>query len=260
MPRIAILQIDVSDDENPQDRFERVINLLNAQKGKCDIAILPELWMDGAFNIERSKKNAQSIMGEFVTSLSLAAKQAGIWLHAGSFSEKEAGKTFNTSLLIKSDGTVAHTYRKIHLFGFEGGEASEFASGTNVEVSNHGPLGNVGLSTCYDLRFPELFRAMLDKDVETFLVSSGWPEARLAHWQILLQARAIENQTWVVACNEVGINGDVVFGGHSMVINPLGEIIFEAGNEQGVFYVDIDLSLVAKTRKNFPVLEDRVLG
>ena len=259
MARVALFQIDVGDGESSQTRFERVLEAIADQKGKCDIAILPELWLDGAFNIERAKNNAQSITGDFVTAISLAAKQAGIWLHAGSFAEKDKNEIFNTSILINSHGLIEQVYRKIHLFGFDEYEAREFTAGSKVIVAANSPLGTVGLSTCYDLRFPGLFRASVDQDVQTFLITSGWPEARIAHWRILLQARAIENQCWVVACNEVGINGDVILGGNSMVVSPLGDIVLEAGTQEGIFYADIDLSLVEETRSSFPVLRDRVL-
>ena len=260
MPRIAIIQVDVSDSENSQERLDRVLKVVADQKGKCDIAILPELWMDGAFNIERAKNNAQSITGDFVTAISSTAKQAGIWLHAGSFAEKDANEIFNTSILIRPDGLVVAAYRKIHLFGFEESEALEFTPGAKVVVASGSPLGNVGLSTCYDVRFPELYRASVNQNAQTFLVTSGWPESRISHWRILLQARAIENQTWVVACNEVGVNGDARLGGHSMVISPLGEVVLETGHEPGIFYADIDMALVDKTRNNFPVLKDQVLN
>ncbi len=259
MARVALFQIDVGDGESSQTRFDRVLEAITDQKGKCDLAILPELWMDGAFNIESAINNAQPITGDFVTKMSSAAKQAGIWLHAGSFAEKDKNEIFNTSLLINSDGLIEQVYRKIHLFGFDEYEAREFTAGSKVVVATNSPLGNVGLSTCYDLRFPELFRASVNQDVKTFLITSGWPEERIAHWRILLQARAIENQCWVVACNEVGVNGDVRLGGNSMVINPCGEVVLDAGTQEGVFYADIDLSLVEMTRSSFPVLKDRVL-
>ncbi len=259
MARVALFQIDVGDGETSQTRFERVLEAIVDQKGKCDLAILPELWMDGAFNIESAINNAQPITGDFVTRMSLAAMQAGIWLHAGSFAEKEENEIFNTSVLINPDGLIEQVYRKIHLFGFDSSEALEFKAGSKVVVATNGPLGTVGLSTCYDLRFPELFRASVDQNVQTFLITSGWPEARIAHWRILLQARAIENQCWVVACNEVGVNGDIRLGGNSMIISPRGEVVLDAGTQEGVFYADIDLSLVEETRSSFPVLRDRVL-
>ena len=260
MTRVALLQIDVSDSEPSAVRVSRVLELIAAQKGKCDLAILPELWNIGAFNYPELDKSGQTRDGELVTALQAAAKSADIWLHGGSFVEQLAdGGMANTALVINPAGEVVQFYRKIHLYGFDKGEAVTMTRGTEVINVADTPLGNTGLAICYDLRFPELFRSQADKGVETILITSGWPTPRINHWRVLLQARAIENQAWVIACNEVGPNGDVILGGHSMVVSPRGEIIAEAGEAEEVLYADIDLSEVEKFRAEHPFQRDRFI-
>mgnify|MGYP003847780571 CR=1 FL=1 len=122
------------------------------------------------------------------------------------------------------------------------------------------PLGATGLATCYDLRFPELFRALTDGGASAFLLTSGWPTPRIEHWDILTRARAIENQAYVLACNESGTHGGVPIAGGSMVIDPQGEVLAEAGPGEEILSVGIDPARVAAWRGAFPALEDRRMG
>jgi predicted amidohydrolase len=260
MARVALLQIDVSDSESQVDREARVLKLVSEQKDKCDLAVLPELWNIGAFNYRDLESSPQPRDGELVKALQQAAKAGGFWLHGGSFVEAHPdGGMSNTAVLINSEGEVVTFYRKIHLYGFDHGEAVLLERGIEIVTVPNTPIGNVGLAICYDLRFPELFRGMGDQGVETILISSGWPTPRINHWRVLNQARAIENQAWVIACNEVGPNGKVMLGGHSMVISPRGEIVAEAGTEEEVLYADIDLTQVESFRTEHPFQLDRFI-
>ena len=260
MTRVALIQVDVSDSESPEVRVKRVLQLVRDQQGKCDFVVLPELWNVGAFNNDALRPYAEPRDGELVSALCDVAKETGLWLHGGSFVELHDGdKLSNTSLLIRPDGTVATFYRKIHLFGFDTGEAVMLARGNDIIVENETPVGRAGIATCYDLRFPELFRSQCANGAQTFVLCSGWPIPRINHWRVLIQARAIENQAWFIACNEVGQNGDYTLGGHSMVVSPKGDIIVEAGTEEEIIYADIDVDLVDQWRQDFPILRDRVL-
>ena len=120
-------------------------------------------------------------------------------------------------------------------------------------------LGKIGMSTCYDLRFPELFRRMVDKGAELFLVTSGWPYPRLEHWLMFNRIRAIENTAFLVSSNCVGINRGARFCGHSMMVDPWGVIVTSGGDEECILQAEIDLKKVETTRKEFPALSDRVL-
>jgi predicted amidohydrolase len=260
MTRVALLQIDVSDSESQSDREARVLKLIQDQTGECELAVLPELWNIGAFNYRDLESSAQPIDGELVAALKSAAQAANIWLHGGSFVERlPDGGMANTAVLIDPRGNLVEFYRKIHLYGFDKGEAVTMTRGTEVVNVADTPVGSTGLGICYDLRFPELFRKLSDSGIETILITSGWPTPRINHWRILLQARAIENQCWVIACNEVGPNGNVMLGGHSMVVSPRGEIVAEAGTSEEVLYADIDLAQVSEFRLEHPFQRDRFI-
>lgn len=260
MTRIALLQVDVSDTEPVDVRTKRVLDLVHAQKGKADLVVLPELWHVGAFNDPALRENAQTRDGEIVQALQQAAQEIGAWIHGGSFVEVHDGDQLsNTALVIRPDGTVAQFYRKIHLFGFDQGEAAMLTRGNDIVLLTDSPVGKAGMATCYDLRFPELFREQCAQGAQSFVLCSGWPTPRINHWRILIQARAIENQAWFIACNEVGVNGKYILGGHSMIVDPKGEIIAEAGGEEEVIYADVDVDVADQWRNDFPILRDRVL-
>jgi predicted amidohydrolase len=118
----------------------------------------------------------------------------------------------------------------------------------------------VGLSTCYDLRFPELYRRLVDEGAEVLLVPAAWPMARVAHWTLLGQARAVENQCVVLQCNTAGTHARHEMGGHSQVVDASGEVLAAAGAEEEVLSLDLDTSAIAVWRQAFPVLADRRLG
>jgi predicted amidohydrolase len=257
MTRVALVQLDSSDSETPADRLERAAGIVEGLVD-VDLAVLPELWHVGAFDLEGAKAEAQPIDGPVVTRMRAAAKAAGLTLHMGSFAEAAGGNRYNTSVVIDADGEILATYRKQHLFGWEDGEPSVMTAGDSLTVLPTG-LGATGLATCYDLRFPELFRRLLDSGAETFLLASGWPVARIEHWSILTRARAIEDQAWVVACNSAGTHNGVQMGGRSIVVDPRGAVVAEAGTDEEILYADVDPAAVRAWRMAFPVLADRRL-
>lgn len=252
--RAHVIQLAYGDAEPITDRVSRVADLVRAQRG-ADLVVLPELWPNGGFAYDGWEGSAQPLEGPVVTALCAAAKDLGATVHLGSLVERdETGRLFNTSVLIGPVGEVLTTYRKIHLFGFGEGEPKLMTPGTDVVVHD-----GLGLATCYDLRFPEMFRALLDGGAEVDLVPAAWPAKRVHHWRLLAQARAVENQSYVVACNTAGTHAGVPMGGGSLVVDPWGEVVAEAGTEEEVLVVDVDLELVRSTRATFPVLQDRRL-
>jgi predicted amidohydrolase len=257
--RVALVQLDVSSSEPVHNRVTRTLALVDEAARDCDLLVLPELWHVGAFDIVAAQEHAQPIDGPLVTALSGLAREHGIWLHGGSLAEVDGGDHFNTSVLFAPDGALAAAYRKIHLFGFDGGETTLMSGGDELFVVET-PLGPTGLATCYDLRFPELFRALIEGGATAFLISSGWPTPRIEHWDVLTQARAIEDQAWVIACNEVGEQPGVTLGGHSSVIDPRGTVVARAGSSAEVLVVDIDPSAADQWRQDFPVLQDIRIG
>jgi predicted amidohydrolase len=221
--------------------------------------VLPELWPNGGFTYELWESTAQPLDGPLLAQFSALAAELRIHLHLGSFIERRRdGGLSNTSVLLAPDGAVLTTYRKIHLFGFADGEPKFLTAGEDLAVVAT-ELGRVGLATCYDLRFPELFRALLDHGAELVLVPAAWPASRVAHWNVLAQARAIENQCVVVAVNAVGEQGGKTMGGRSIIVDARGAVLDEAGSDAAIVDASFDLADVREWREVFPVIPDRRL-
>lgn len=259
--RASLLQIDVKPDEPVESRRDRVTALVQGQSG-ADLVVLPELWPVGAFAFDAFAAHAEPLDGPTAEAMAGAARDAGVWLHAGSIVERDAGgDLYNTSLLFAPTGELARAYRKIHRFGFDAGEAKLMAAGHEIVTARlDGPGVTVGLATCYDLRFPEQFRLLTDAGAEILVVPAGWPARRRAHWSLLARARAVETQTYVLACCSAGTHAGVEQAGYSVVVDPWGETVAEAGAAEQVLTAEFDPARVAETRAAFPVLRDRVLG
>ncbi|WP_432195766.1 carbon-nitrogen family hydrolase [Streptomyces sp. bgisy027] len=265
--RASLLQIDVNEGESVESRRGRVASLVREQAG-ADLVVLPELWTTGAFAYEAFAGEAEPLEGPTYEVMAKAASDAGVWLHAGSIPERAPagggsaagdGPLYNTSLVFSPSGELAAAYRKIHRFGFDKGEAVLMTAGEDL-VTVRLPGTTLGLATCYDLRFPELFRSLVDAGAETLVVPAGWPERRRAHWTLLAQARAVENQAFVLACGTAGTHAGVPQAGHSIVVDPWGEVLAQAGAGEQVLTVEFDPGKVALTRDQFPALKDRMLG
>ncbi|EMF52687.1 carbon-nitrogen family hydrolase [Streptomyces bottropensis] len=257
--RASLIQIGVDEDESVDSRRRRAASLVRDQAG-ADLVVLPELWTTGAFAFESFTTAAEPLEGPTYEAMAKAASDAGVWLHAGSIPERAPdGPLYNTSLVFSPSGDLAAAYRKIHRFGFDKGEAVLMGAGSEL-VTLRLPETTVGIATCYDLRFPELFRGLVDAGAETLLLSAGWPERRRAHWTLLARARAVENQAYVLACGTAGTHAGVPQAGHSIVVDPWGEVLAEAGADEEVLTVEFDPAKVATTREQFPALKDRLLG
>ncbi|MFE1024656.1 carbon-nitrogen family hydrolase [Streptomyces sp. NPDC058818] len=257
--RASLLQIAVNEDESAEVRRVRAAALVRDQ-ADADLVVLPELWTTGAFAFEEFGSQAEPLEGPTYEAMAKAASDAGVWLHAGSVPERGSdGQLYNTSLVFSPSGDLAASYRKIHRFGFDKGEAVLMGAGREP-VTVRLPETTLGVATCYDLRFPELFRSLVDAGAEILVVPAGWPERRRSHWTLLAQARAVENQAFVLACGTAGTHAGVPQAGHSIVVDPWGEVLAEAGADEEVLTVEFDPAKVARTREQFPALKDRVLG
>ncbi|MEV0243476.1 carbon-nitrogen family hydrolase [Streptomyces sp. NPDC050674] len=257
--RASVIQIAVNEDESVEARRRRAADLVREQAG-ADLVLLPELWTTGAFAYEEFAREAEPLEGPTYEAMAKAASDAGVWLHAGSVPERDPeGPLYNTSLVFSPSGDLAAAYRKIHRFGFDKGEAVLMGAGSEL-VTVRLPATTLGLSTCYDLRFPELFRGLVDAGAETLVVAAGWPERRRSHWTLLAQARAVENQSFVLACATAGTHAGIPQAGHSIVVDPWGEVLAQAGAGEEVLTVEFDPGKVTATREQFPALKDRVLG
>jgi predicted amidohydrolase len=223
----------------------------------ADLIVLPELWNIGFMSFDRYHSEAEDRGGPTLAAMIAVAREVKAYLHTGSFVEKEKGRHFNSSYLLSPEGEILANYRKIHLFGFNSRETQLLSPGHEVVVVNT-PLAKIGLATCFDLRFPELFRKLVDRGAEMFLVCSAWPYPRLEHWLMLNRVRAFENQCYLVSSNSSGMNQGTQFVGHSMVVDPWGTVLAGGGDREITLKGALDLSEVARARKQFPGLAGRV--
>ena len=267
--KVALIQLAYGDDETVEDRTARVTQIVRAQAGH-DLVVLPELWPAGGFDYPRWDERAEAVDGPVAQALSAAARDAGVTLHGGSIVERGAPSAadgrglWNTSLVFSRTGELVATYRKIHRFGFGEGEPSLMDAGEDLVVVDVPVAGGdpvpVGLSTCYDLRFPELYRRLLDRGAEVFVVPAAWPRRRVGHWTLLGQARAVEDQCVVLQCNTAGTHARHEMGGHSQVVDATGKVLAAAGLNEEELRNEVNTAATLEWRRTFPVLPDRRLS
>jgi len=267
--KVALIQLAYGDDESVVERTARVTQLVRAQTGH-DLVVLPELWPAGGFDYRHWDDRAEPVDGPVASALAAAARDARVTLHGGSIVERgETGESggkglWNTSLVFSPTGERVATYRKIHRFGFGEGELTLMDAGDDLVVVDVPVVGGadvpVGLSTCYDLRFPELYRRLLDRGAQVFVIPAAWPMRRIRHWTLLGQARAVEDQCVVIQCNTAGTHAGHEMGGHSQVVDATGKVLASAGADEEVLSLDIDTAATVAWRKAFPVLDDRRLS
>jgi predicted amidohydrolase len=252
MTSVAAVQISLSDERDAAYRRHRVRELIAGID--ADLILLPELWEIGPFAVAENLDLAVPLQTWCDHMSDLAP---GRTLHAGSFLERDGDDLYNTSVVFGPAGEVLGTYRKIHLFGFDSGEAVTLSAGSRI-VTVQTPLGVTGLATCYDLRFPEMFRGLTDAGATAVLIPTGWPQERITHWTLLTAARAMENQMWLVGANSSGTSNGTAMGGQTTIVDPRGQVV-AARSDAGVLDADLDPDLPLKVRADFPVLRDRRL-
>ena len=234
---------------------ERLI--AEAARRQSQLVILPELWSSG-YDLENAAAQADELDQGLFAKLSGMAAQHRIAI-VGSILERRGESVANSAPYYSADGRRLGVYRKIHLFRLF--DEDKWLVAGDALTALDLPWGTTALTICYDLRFPELYRrCAVEYGAKLILVCAEWPLIRLAHWRTLLMARAIENQCFVAAVNACGETGGAVFGGHSMVIDPWGEVVVEAGQAEQLLTVEIDLDEADRVRQMIPVFEDRRPG
>lgn len=218
-----------------------------------DLVLLPELWASG-YDLPNWKKYATALDEGIFSRLSGMAQQHKIAIGC-SLLEFRDKKAFNTFVLFGADGKRLGAYSKIHLFRLLE-EEKHLAAGDALEFIE-APWGKTGLTICYDLRFPEIFRSYAVGEVKLILVVAEWPITRIEHWSKLLMARAIENQCFVAAVNKAGESQGVKLGGMSAIIDPWGVPLVEGDDSEALLTAEIDFKEVAKARRFIPVFKDR---
>jgi deaminated glutathione amidase len=205
-------------------------------------------------------------VGPILAAMQALARETRAWLLLGGFPERSPGGTHirNTALLLDADGALAASYRKIHLFDVDVPGGKRFRESETVEpgadvVVAETPWGGLGLSICYDLRFPELYRALAARGARILAVPSAFTlETGKDHWHVLLRARAIENQAYLFAPAQFGHHGGQRASyGHALVVDPWGVILAECGNHEGFALARADLGYLDQVRRNLPCLAHR---
>lgn len=256
MLKFAIIQmhIEVGNVEANIAKLKNMLEQAVNNTTKPDVIIFPEMWNTG-YALSEITKLADPFGEATKSLLSQFAALHSVNIIGGSIAEAKEDGVYNTMYAFDRKGEVISDYSKLHLFRLMDEEKYLQAGDKLGQLT----IDNVdaGMMICYDIRFPELFRRLALGGAKVMFVPAQWPNPRLHHWRTLLMARAIENQMFVIACNRMGTSGESTFFGHSMVIDPWGEIVVEAGDEEAVLTGEIDLSLVDKVRSTIPVFEDR---
>ncbi|GAA1741746.1 carbon-nitrogen hydrolase family protein [Nonomuraea bangladeshensis] len=258
MTTIALCQIPVSPD--PSTNLKRAREALSRAEG-ADLAIFPEATLTRYGR--RITGLAEPLDGPFVSGLAEAAREHGLAVIAGTF-EPGDGRVRNTAVALDAQGELRAAYRKIHLFDSFGAKESDLVEpGAEPAVVELAGL-RIGLITCYDVRFPELGRALVDRGAELFAVIAAWGSGPLKedHWTTLVRARALENTMWTAAVGQAPNPGESSDGygvGRSMLVDPLGVVRADLGTAPGVQVVEIDRAYAEAARATLPCLQHRVL-
>jgi len=268
--RVAAAQMTATEDVDANLATARRLVYRAADSGAALVA-LPEnfafLGSDRDHRLAIAEALAEGA-GPILTAMKTLAREAQVHLLLGGFPERSEhpGHIYNTAVLLAPDGSVTATYRKIHLFDVDlpGGaqfrESESVTPGHDVVVARL-PWGGLGLSVCYDLRFPELYRQLTNSGARVLAIPSAFTaETGKDHWHVLLRARAIENQAFVVAAAQWGLHGGKrVSYGHALVADPWGVVLAECGNHEGLAVADLDFTYQDNVRRNLPCLEHRRL-
>ncbi|MDL5363619.1 carbon-nitrogen family hydrolase [Halalkalicoccus sp. NIPERK01] len=268
--KLALAQLGI-DHGDVETNVERAVDAIEEAAARdVDLVCLPEIFNVGYFAFDRYPRAAEGLSGPTLSRISAAAAEHGINVLAGTIVEDLAETTdaptpadeglANTAVLFDRSGDRRAIYRKHHLFGYESAEAELLVPGEDpasgiCEVEGF----TAAITTCYDLRFPELYRELAANDVSLVLVPSAWPYPRVEHWTTLSRARAIENQCYVATINGSSEHEGTRLLGRSTVFDPWGTTLASAADDPALVVSEIDPGRVERVREEFPALRDRRL-
>ncbi|KXZ40335.1 Predicted amidohydrolase [Alkalithermobacter thermoalcaliphilus JW-YL-7 = DSM 7308] len=263
MFKIALCQIKVEDDKY-KNLNKAISYIKEAKENKADLVCFGEMFIC-PYRKSLFKSYAQEEKNSYILNeLSIAAKENNIYIVAGSIPEKENDKYYNTSYVFDKQGNIIAKHRKVHLYDVEidgkitNKESDIFSYGNNITVFDT-QYCKIGLSICYDIRFPEIFRIMEQKGAKLIIIPAAFNTITgPMHWDILLKSRAIDNQVYIagVSCARDCKESYVVYG-HSKVIDPLGNTVGSLDEKEGILYSDINLDYISKVRKQLPILNHK---
>ncbi len=240
-------------DNNYQHAIELIRKTVETEKS--DVVVLPETWSTGYYPTENLESYCESNGDRIKREFSALAKELNVNIVGGSIANFKDGKIKNTSYIFNRNGEAVGEYDKTHLFTpmneddyFEFGDKT-----TTFELDGH----KCGIIICYDVRFCELVRTLALQGIEILFMVSQWPDKRVNHLMTLTTARAIENQMFVACCNSCGKANATVFGGHSQIIDPWGEVLVRADADEKVITAECDFSIIKGIRESINVFNDR---
>ena len=266
--RLALAQLTVRPGDVEGNRDKAVTAIENAAAAGADLVVLPELFNVGYFAFELYARLAEGLDGPTLSAIRSAASAADVAVLAGSIVEDlgessaagievpESDGLANTAVFFDPAGERRAIYRKHHLFGYESAETDLLVPGRRVPTVDYGGF-TIGITTCYDLRFPALFQRLVGDGATLVLVPSAWPYPRVEHWSLLPRARAVENLLYVAAANGVGAFDDAELLGRSTIYDPWGTTLAGAADSPALVTADLDPDRVETVRNDFPALADR---
>lgn len=272
--KLTLAQLDIAHGD-VEGNVERAVEAIGeAAERDADLVCLPEIFNVGYFAFGEYERAAEGLSGPTLSRISEAATDHGINVLAGTIVEDLATTASapetadaqtpadeglaNTAVLFDRNGNRRAIYRKHHLFGYESDESELLVPGEDPTAGIYEIEGfTVGITTCYDLRFPELYRELIDQGVTLLLVPSAWPYPRVEHWMTLSRARAIENQCYVATVNGSAEHEGATLLGRSSVFDPWGTTLASSADDPALVTSEIDPERVERVRSEFPALRDR---
>ncbi len=273
--KISAIQMNTRSDKSANLAEARRLAARAVERDRPDMVVFPEVFAFMGSSVADKRAAAEELPeaggdgGAAYETLREIAREHGVFVHGGSFVEKDGDRYFNTTIAFDREGAELARYRKIHLFdvttpdGRSYRESDTFGAGREVVIYKAGDV-TIGCSICYDLRFAELYRALAEAGADVMMVPAAFTlQTGKDHWEVLLRARAIETETYVVAAAQTGTyfegNDERASWGHTMIVNPWGHILAQAGEGTGHASADIDLDYLKQVRARIPVANHRVL-
>jgi len=256
--KVATIQFNVTEGNRAYNLRRAEELMVAAAKDGTELLILPEMWSSG-FDFTHLADYSEDGNGETVTFLRKLARELKIYIIGGSFAEKKNGKYYNTCPVIDEKGDIVAKYRKVHLFSHYLNEHLYFQPGEDwgfAEFAKDSEKVKLGLSICYDLRFPEFFRNLALRGARLFTVPAGWPSSRISEFELLCRARAVENRSFLI-CSNYTDTKKKTYCGNSLIVSPFGEIITKLGNEEGYVLGEIDFSVLNDPNTFNPITDRR---
>lgn len=253
--KIALIQMDIALGDVEANRRKALALINEGLRQNAKLFVLPELWTTG-YVLDQLLELGEPDNGSTVRMLQNVAKENSVEIITGSIAEIKNNQVYNTVYAINTQGVIVGKYSKIHLVPMM--DEEKFLTPGDTKGIFELSFGKAGAIVCYDLRFTELPRSLALSGCQTMFVPAEWPAIRGKHWRTLNMARAIENQMYVIAVNRVGKDQNNIFFGHSMIINPWGDVIAEGSEtDEQVVVADVDFSMVDAVRQQIPIFADR---